>query len=133
MKTLNEKIEIMQACQRGEQIEFMDCSREWKDTPNPIWDWAKTDYRVKPKPKYVPFETAEEFLEAQRKHGEGLISIYDDCVMKAHNISITLDGLVYDHTEKIDGSNCLCIGDLEDLLVDYNFADGTSCGKEVEK
>ena len=131
MKTTKEMIEVMQAYERGEQIEFMDFSREWKDTTNPIWDWAIYDYRVKPKPKYVPFETPEEFLTALRKHGDGLIRIYNDEVLKAHNISIRPDGCVYDHTEKEDGSDCSYVGYLQELFIEYKMADRTPCGKEV--
>ena len=132
MKTTKEMIEVMQAYEIGEQIEFMDCSREWKDTTNPIWDWARYDYRVKPKKSYVQFETAEEFLAAQREHGDGLISIDDNGVVKAHDISISPDGSVYEHGENQWTSTCEYIGDLKDLFEDFKFADGTPCGKEIE-
>lgn len=71
MKTTKEMIEVMQAYDRGEQIEcFNDDYERWKDVDSPIWDWLHNDYRVKP--NYVPFDTAEEFLAAYRKHGEFL-------------------------------------------------------------
>ena len=128
MKTIKEKIEVMQAYERGEQIECFD-DGAWKYVKNPVWDWLHNNYRVKQK-KYVPFDAPEEFLAAQRKHGCGLITI-EDGVQKAHDISITLDGLVYEHGE--DQWACTYLGDFEDLLLeDYKFEDGTPCGKEVD-
>ena len=73
MKTIKEMIEIMLAYDRGEQIErYYD--HEWILAKNPKWNWGDTDYRVKPKPKYVPFETAEELITAQRKKGNIIIN-----------------------------------------------------------
>ena len=129
MKTTKQMIDVMQAYLDGEQIEESIDQKVWF-TCEPIWNWAKCDYRVKPKTKYVPFDTAEEFLAAQRKHGFDVISINDGVALKAHDISVSLDGSVYDHT---DDGGVDYIGKFEDLLLeDYKFADGTPCGKEVE-
>ena len=129
MKTTKEMIDVMQAYDSGEQIECFN-DEEWKYVKNPVWDWLHNNYRVKQK-KYVPFDTAEEFLAAQRAHGgDALITITEDGVLKKHDISVSLDGSVYDHT---DDGDVDYIGNFEDLLLeDYKFADGTQCGKEVE-
>ena len=129
MKTTKEMIEVMQAYESGEQIECFN-DEEWKYVKNPVWDWLHNNYRVKQK-KYVPFDTAEEFLAAQRAHGgDALITITEDGVLKKHDISVSLDGSVYDH---IDDGDVDYIGEFEDLLFeDYKFADGTPCGREVE-
>ena len=129
-------IEVMQAYDRGEQIECFN-DEEWKYVKNPVWDWLYNDYRVKPKTRYVPFETPEEFLAAQRKHGYRLIGIddviiTDDISPKAHDISITLDGHAFFHIEGNWNHDCSYLGDLEDLFKDYKFIDGTPCGKEVK-
>ena len=71
-RTTKEMAEIMLAYDRGEQIErYYD--HEWVLAKYPKWNWENVDYRVKPKPKYVPFETAEEFITAQRKKGRFII------------------------------------------------------------
>ena len=128
MKTTKEMIEVMQAYDRGEQIECFN-DEEWKYVKNPVWDWLHNNYRVKQK-KYVPFDTAEEFLAAQRKHGDDELISIKDGALKKHDISVTIDGCVYDHT---DDGDVDYIGNFEDLLLDdYKFADGTPCGKEVE-
>jgi len=50
MKTLKEKIEVMQAALVGEEIETYNVSGNWLITGKPNWDWARFDYRIKPKP-----------------------------------------------------------------------------------
>lgn len=132
MKTTKEMIEVMQAYDRGEQIEIL-MNGKWKDNCKPLWEWVHFDYRVKTKKKYVPFDTAEEFLEAQRKHGCELIKI-EDGKEKEHYVSVTFDGNVFEHIAENRSSNCMYLGDFEDLLLDdYKFEDGTPCGKEVEE
>ena len=131
MKTTKEMIEVMQAYEEGAQIQIKPSyTTEWSDANFPWWNWSDFDYSVKQK-KYVPFDTAEEFLAAQRAHGgDALITITEDGVLKKHDISVSLDGSVYDH---IDDGDVDYIGEFEDLLFeDYKFADGTQCGKEVE-
>ena len=60
MKTTREKIEVMEAFERGEEIEVSinyDKAAPWEDQnwahiKNPAWDWDEHDYRVKDnKPK----------------------------------------------------------------------------------
>lgn len=130
MKTTKEMIEVMRAYDMGEQIQILNIEGNWEDKDSPVWNWAKCDYRVKPKTKYIPFDTPEEFLAAQREHGGGeLISIEDE-TMETHDVSVMLDGNVYEHIK----GDCLFIGNLGDLLLeDYKFVDGTPCGKEVTK
>ena len=54
MKTLKEKIEVMQAAERGEQIQVsVLCSvseSSWRPCPGSIFNWEFNDYRVAPKP-----------------------------------------------------------------------------------
>ena len=48
-KTTKEKIEIMQAYERGEQIQINNSNNMWEDIDCPLFDWANCNYRVKPK------------------------------------------------------------------------------------
>lgn len=48
-KTTKEKIEIMQAYERGEKIELKRNGGKWIDAFIPTWDWLNTDYRIKSK------------------------------------------------------------------------------------
>lgn len=48
--TLAEKIAVMQAAERGEEIEGRYLWNEsWMNTPTPAWNWDEFDYRAKPK------------------------------------------------------------------------------------
>lgn len=67
MKTTEEMIEIMQAYERGGQIQYYSSIiHQWVDTMKPVWNWADFDYCIKHKKKFVPFESVEEFLAAQK-------------------------------------------------------------------
>ena len=123
MKTTKEMIEVMQAYLDGEQIEESIDKKVWF-TCEPIWNWAKCDYRVKKK-VYVPFDTAEEVFAAQRKHGRDIIACgelyansYIDCYCNV---------FLYKGSE----ANIFTFN-LETLFENCTFADGTQCGKEVE-
>ena len=72
--TTKDMIEVMQAYERGEQIEIrmktIPENDEWDTmTQEPEWNWSDFDYRVKPKPTYRPYKNAAEFLAAQKEHG----------------------------------------------------------------
>ena len=124
MKTTKEMIEVMQAYDRGEQIECFN-DKQWKDVNNPIWDWLHNDYRVKQK-KYVPFDTAEDFLAAYRKHGEFIENKETGEKMNAY---VDKNGIVILST----ALNCTyTFESLGTLFGCYKFSDGTPCGKEIE-
>ena len=48
MKTTAEKIEVMQAFERGEEIQ-VECGNSWARVSDPKWNWDAFDYRIKPK------------------------------------------------------------------------------------
>ena len=131
MKTTKEMIEVMQAYDRGEKVQLLNRFGFWVDIDMPEWSWGLRDYRVKPNKKYVPFEKAEEFLEAQREHGDGVVCIDDGNVFGGHDVSITLNGHVYLHERSKSGEVINFYGNLLDLFEYFKMADGTPCGKEV--
>ena len=125
MKTTKEMIDVMQAYERGERIECLNEFGEWESYGTPTWDWFHKDYRVKPKTKYVPFDTAEEFLEAYRKHGEFIENRESGEKMNAY---VDKNGIVILST----ALNCTyTFESLGTLFGCYKFSDGTPCGKEV--
>ena len=132
MKTIQEMVDIMQAYQEGKQIQIYDkIHNQWVDE-EPNWNWGLHEYRIKPNPDFVPFENTEEFLEAQRKHGGGLINILEDEVINANDIYISNNGNVYQGKDTKIGYNLYPIGDLKDLFKNYKLIDHTPCGKTVE-
>lgn len=135
MKTTKEMIEVMQAYLRGEEIEYRCGYKDWLECRIPIWDWNNLDYRAKPKTKtkkkaktkYLPFETVDEFLVAQREHGAIVKMIDDDRLLSAF---VRHDGSVLFVLPKSICEKLLI--NVDDLFGKYEFADGTPCGKEVE-
>ena len=125
MKTTKQMIEVMQAYLRGEKIECFN-DGQWKDVNNPIWDWLHNYYRVKQK-KYVPFDTAEEFLAAQSAHGEPVRCKLDDELYHAY-INNRAEIILVSHY----GRTCSIKTNIVDMYDKYEFADGTPCGKEVK-
>ena len=125
MKTTKEMIEVMQAYNRGEQIEAC-YNGVWVDIYIPEWSWGLRDYRVKQKKSYVPFDTAEEFLSAYRKHGEFIENKESGEKINAY---VDKNGIVILST----ALNCTyTFENLRTLFVCYKFSDGTPCGKEVK-
>ena len=125
MKNTKEMIEVMQAYDRCEQIQSLDRLGNWVDIDMPEWSWGLRDYRVKPKKKYVPFETAEEFITAQRKKGRFII---DKKSGTKYNIFINSSNIVY----LTNIYSFSFSGTLQKIFDEFTFTDGTPCGKEVE-
>ena len=65
MKTTREKIEVMQAFEKGEQIQVYNYTfKEWQDAEKtPLWDWVTFDYRIKPK-------TLDEIIKSEFEDGD---------------------------------------------------------------
>ena len=126
MKTTKEMIDVMQAYNRGEQIQLLNNIGIWVDIDMPEWSWGLSDYRVKQKAKYVPFDTAEEFLAAQRKHGENVRCKLDDELYHAY-INDRNETVLVSHC----GHTCSITTNIVNMYDKYEFADGTPCGKEV--
>ena len=124
MKTTKEMIEVMEAFLRGEQIQVKTTNKkcDWEDVKEPYWQWNFCDYRVKP--KYVPFDTAEEFLAAQREHGFHVF-LGREKYTAFINANGVLRLTLFDNASKVVAS------ELDYMLEDFIFADGTPCGKEV--
>ena len=130
--TTSEMIAVMQAFDRGEQIEYRikDFMRddEWCDQKEfPEWDWRTFDYRIKPKPTYRSYKNTAEFLAAQKEHGVNL-------QLKGHNyyglpIYIT-DILIGIQWPQSNGNTVDIDVSYEGLLRDYTWQDGTPCGIE---
>ena len=73
MKTTEEKIAVMAAYKEGKKIERQVIGEQywmvWNIREEPHWNWELCDYRIKEEPKYRPYKTIEEVLEAIKNHG----------------------------------------------------------------
>lgn len=57
MKTLEQKIKIMQAALAGAEIEMVESEEfPWEDVAKPDFNWSDYDYRIKPENKQVPYD-----------------------------------------------------------------------------
>lgn len=71
--TTKEMIEVMQACDRGEEIEIKENGKEdWSEAKFPLWVWDKFEYRVKPKEKRGPKFKIGDMLVHLEKEGQPL-------------------------------------------------------------
>ena len=106
--------------------------------------------KEEPKPKYVPFESIEEFMTAYFKSVAN-----SECIQKTisstgiwlkHNDALLLVVEIWDRgvvigdinmqTTEIEEDEYLTVHGVtkwKELLEDYTFLDGTPCGKEVEE
>lgn len=128
MKTTKEMIEVMQAYERGEQIQCKALEGDiygWDDAKEPWWDWYHLDYRVKPKKKFVPFDTADEFLREQEKRHTDLV-IYCGKLCYAYTCYLKVVIL-----ERYSAKMITMLSYFE-FFNNCKFEDGTQCGKEVE-
>ena len=107
-----ELLPIIHAFAEGKTIEFREFDGYWKEAPTPTWS-SRLIYRIKPEPKYRPFNSQEEcWQEMQNHHPFGWIK------KKGNYINITL---VPEESSSYDKS-----------LKNTTFADGTPFGIKEE-
>ena len=120
-------IEVMQAYERGEQIEyrikdFMRDDEWYVQKEFPEWDWKTFDYRVKKVSSliYRPYKNTEEFLEAQKEHGIYLQEKETRCMIMPLGVNyyrVTIPSRSYRYKQ---------------LLSTFVWQDGTPCGVKEE-
>lgn len=116
--TTKEMIDVMQAFVDGKKIEVKckwDTETDWHSC-EPKWDWYASDYRVKPEPEFVPYDSVTEVEKDKwfkRKASGMLFRI------------IRLDAS--DNSVILDFGRC----NLQELFEDFTYEDGTPCGKKV--
>ena len=131
---VSEQIAIMKAYEDGKTIERRAYfTSEWKIVDyveNHTFDFASYDYRIKPVPKYRPYESIEEAFEEAKKHGfwvrEKDIK-YMSIICRLSTKEIRVNNL--DTTKEVVYIN----GDSSDYLL-KNFVwadDGSPCGVKI--
>lgn len=114
---------IIQAYAEGKtiQVKIQGDSKgteEWQDVINPDFDIIPSCYRIKPEPKYRPFENAEECWQEMKNHQPfGWV--------KAPHGYFTIMGVKTDEVCFGAKDNFMNYGYLYDS---YTFADGTPFG-----
>lgn len=117
----NEVIKVMSAYVNGKKIQYLNDDGRWVDTPNPLFDWSRWEYRIKPEPNYRPFKNAEEcWQEMQKHHPFGWIK------RKEGYFNIVYVNDHYAGLSDKDGSAILLSS--KNSYQDNSFADGTPFG-----
>lgn len=135
--TTKEMIEVMQAYERGEQIECRDWGTEsWYPVNNdpdwsndPDWNMSDFEYRIKPKPTYRPYKGAKEFLKAQEEHGMWLKS---NEVIECYFMPIRVFSTYVQIIRLQSGTLVSKEMEFRELLGTYSWKDGTECGVKEE-
>ena len=122
-----ELLPIIKAFVDGKDVEVLNTDK-WELVSNPSWSPA-TKYRIKPEPKYRPFEDAEECWEEMQKHQP-----FGWIIGKSNHIRRIIESTGSMFT--CNGNNVL-IGSawksFEYMFEQYTFVDGTPCGVKEEE
>lgn len=122
---------VIQAFADGKNIEYSKDGELWLDTNTPTWD---TDYvyRIKPEPKYRPFQTQEEYWDEAPKHNKASWVKHKTRELSKHitKIKEDLGGNVWFDTTSLSGVELFSARQMFDY---FEFMDGAPFGvKEKE-
>lgn len=87
------------------------------------------DYRIKPEPKYRPFENAEECWAEMLKHQPFGWVRYENSESDLYHVNSVFVSNSHKCTADVNGDYT----DMEDMLKAYTFADGTPFGAKIEE
>ena len=125
MIKVSEQIAIMKAYQDGKTIEAKHYGEtKWKiieyveDFP---FDFVMNEYRIKPEPKYRPYESVEEAFNEAEKHGFWVKCKNKESLCTIHDFGCGICGDVY-----LNGYDAL------KFLNDFVWCDdGSECGIKI--
>ena len=123
---VSEQIAIIKAYEDGKTIERRAFfTSEWKSIDNINnyqFNFAEYEYRIKPVPKYRPYESVEEAFKEAEKHGFWMQNV-------ARMYLRFIDG--FHITKNSDIFICdYCVDDILDMFVWAD--DGSPCGVKIE-
>ena len=122
-KEAKELLPIIQAFAEGKEIEYYDCNDDdWIKTDTPIWT-SKINYRIKPEPKYRPFESQEECWNEMHKHPD------------FGWVRLKINSSLY-HIDMVGNNNLIYVDNaykgLKAVFQSFEFTDGTPFGIKEE-
>ena len=126
VQEIREAAKVMEAYANGKKIQYLDNNNKWIDIYNPSFDWYDYAYRIKPEPKYRPFESLEECWNEMLKHQP-----FGWLIEKVNKKEMVHIGRIYDIpnnafiTLSIDEGHNYSSGH---FFRTYTFADGTPFG-----
>ena len=130
-----ELLPIMQAFAEGKKIQYRNYYDEWmdiKENEEVNFISSPSNYRIKPKPKYRPFETKEECWNEMLKHQP--FGWVKDEYKYVHIVCVHKNEIEFSPDEDV---NCILFTSTMDFTIvcekgGYTFADGTPFGIKEE-
>lgn len=116
-----ELLPIIKAFAEGKTIECKNLFGSWTEAKCPSWS-NNFEYRIKPEPKYRPFENQEECWNEMLKHQPLGWVRYDDSITAVQNIAP--EGITVNDGIKTSSFY------FEECLMNMKFADDTPFGVE---
>ena len=96
---VSEQIAIIKAYEDGKTIEGKHYGEtEWKSleyVDNYLFDFVANEYRIKPVPKYRPYESAEEAFNESEKHGFWIKCKNKESLCTIHDFGVGICGDLY--------------------------------------
>lgn len=123
---VSEQIAIMKAYEDGKTIERKGVEEtEWKSleyVENYPFDFILSEYRIKPEPKYRPYESVEEAFNDAKKHGFFVKKKYN----QFQRMIVSLDNCERENLIYINGQFS------SEYLKNFVWADdGSPCGVKI--
>ena len=122
---VSEQIAIIKAYEDGKSIERRAFfTSEWKSIDNINnyqFNFAEYEYRIKPVPKYRPYESVDEAFNEAKKHGFWIKCKNKESLCTIHDFGVGICGDLY-----INGYDALKF--LNDFVW---FDDGSPCGVKI--
>ena len=121
-------------CNEKKFLRVLECIKPEEDNPFYDYNYGFPCIIVKkeePKPKYVPFESKEEFIEAFHYHDNANYSETDDILLnygmwlKLNELYVLVTCISDEYIKTFE--SCYF---WNELLENFEFLDGSPCGKE---
>lgn len=123
-------------CNEKKFLRVLECIKPEEDNPFYDYNYGFPCIIIKkeePKPKYVPFESAEEFIDAFHYHDNANYSETDDILLnygmwlKLNELYVLVTCISDEYIKTFE--SCYF---WNELLENFEFLDGSPCGKEVK-
>lgn len=88
MKTLKEKIEVMQAALDGGKLETCSLTYDgkWMPAHSPLFNWVQSDYRIKPEPREPRIFYSNEESSSLCKNRDAVAGLHKGKIIKLQEI-----------------------------------------------
>jgi hypothetical protein len=132
LANLQQKIAIMQAYADGRQIQVTHKnSPYWTNCIRPEFNWADCNYRIKPIPKIVPYDSIQEMCNAIKNNGRQITNYSENIQYCINTVSMdcedsSLSVVVFNNREYTFSFESLAKGF-------YFSSNKKPCGNVVEK